>query len=77
MLRPFVNTFNADEKYFSGNREDLRKPLKMKLSKKLKIFSEFRTAFQKATFNFKHFEEEDESQSLCLSEIIDCEYVLM
>ena len=44
----------------------------MQLSKKLKNFSEFSTAFPKSTFNFKHFEKNDESDSLCLSKIIDC-----
>ena len=44
----------------------------MKLSKKVKIFSEFCTAFLKATFDLKHFENEDESHRSCLSKVIDC-----
>ena len=70
MLRPFVNTLTPDKKYFPGNRENLRQPIQMKLSKKLKIFCQFYTAFPKFTFNFKHFEKKDESHSICLSEII-------
>ena len=72
ILRPFVNTLTPDEKYFPGSGENIREPIQMQLSKKLKIFSEFSTAFPKSTFNFKHFEKNDESDSLCLSKIIDC-----
>ena len=45
----------------------------MNLSEKLKVFSQLFTAFLKPTFNFKHFEKRDESHSLGVSEIIDCE----
>ena len=63
-----------DEKYFPGNRENLQESIKMKLSKKLKSFSAFFTAFLKSTFNLKHFKKKkDEPHSQGLSEIIDCE----
>ena len=47
----------------------------MKLSKKLKIFSEFFTAFLKYTINFEHFhfKKQDEFHRLSLYEIIDYE----
>ena len=45
----------------------------MKLSSKLKIFSDFFTGFLKSTFNFDHAEQKDGSHSLCLCEVIDCE----
>ena len=45
----------------------------MKLYKKLKICSQFLTAFLKSTFNFKHFETKDETHSFCVSEVIACE----
>ena len=45
----------------------------MKLSKKLKTSSQVFTALLESIFNFKHLEKKDESHSLCLSEIIDCE----
>ena len=38
MLRLFVNTLSADEKYFLCNTENLPEPIQMELSKKLKIF---------------------------------------
>ena len=44
----------------------------MKFSKKLKVFSQSFTAFMKSNFNSKHFEKKkDESNRLCLSQIID------
>ena len=67
----FVNTFTSDEKYFPGNKENLPQPNEMHLSKKVKIFSEFFSAFLKSTFNFKHVERKYEFHSLCLPETID------
>ena len=48
-------------------------PIKIQLSKKLKVFSEIITEFLKSSFNFDHFEKKDESHSLCISKIIDGE----
>ena len=62
-----------DEKYFLSNSKNLRQTSQMQWSKKLKTFSELFTPFVKYTFNFEHFEMKDESHSLCLIEIIDCE----
>ena len=62
-----------NEKYFPSNRENLLEPIKMKLSEKLKNFSQIFTAFLESSFNFKYFEKKDESHSLCVSKIIDCE----
>ena len=73
ILRPFVNAWTPDEKCFPGNRENLRKTIQMKLSDKLKNFSELFTALLKCQFNQQHFEKKYESHSLCVSEIIDCE----
>ena len=57
ILRPFVHTLNADEKYFPGNSENLRQPIPMELSVELKTFYHLFTSFSKSTFNFKHFEK--------------------
>ena len=43
----------------------------MKLSKKLKINSQFPTAFLKSTFNFKYYGKKDESSSLCFSKTVN------
>ena len=45
----------------------------MQASKKLKMFSQFFTAFLKSTFNFEYFEEKDEPHSLCICEVVDGE----
>ena len=41
----------------------------MQLSKKIKIFSRFLSAFLKSASSFKHFQKEDDSHSLCIFEI--------
>ena len=45
----------------------------MQLSNKQKIFSEPFSAIPKSRSNFQHFEKKDDSHSLCISEITDCE----
>ena len=57
ILRRLVKNLTPDENFFLGNKENLQQPIQMKLSKKLKVFSQFFTVFLKSTFNFKHFEE--------------------
>ena len=41
ILRMFVNTLTADEKYSLLNNDNLRQPIQMKLSQKQKSFSDF------------------------------------
>ena len=48
-------------------------PIQMHLSKKLKVFFQFFTAFLKSAFNFEHFGKKDEPHSSCIFEIIDGE----
>ena len=55
ILRRFVNTLTSDENYSLCNRENLPQPIEMQLSKNLKTFCQFCTAFLKFTFNFKLF----------------------
>ena len=45
----------------------------MQLSKELKNFSQFFTAYLKSTFNFEHFENKDEPHNVCIFKIIDGE----
>ena len=47
-------------------------PIQMQLSLKLKICSQFFSAFLKSTSNFEHFEENGEPYSWCIYEIIEC-----
>ena len=48
--------------------------IQIQISKKLKIFSEFFTAFVKSPCKFQHFKKKKkiEPHSLYISEIIDC-----
>ena len=45
----------------------------MQISRKLKTFSEFFTAFLKSTLNLVYFDTKDQSHSLSITEIINCE----
>ena len=45
----------------------------MQTSLKLKTCSQFFIAFLKSTLNFEYFEKKDQSQSLSITEIINCE----
>ena len=50
--------------------ENLTQLIARQLSKKLKMFYRFFTAFLKSTFNFEEYEKKDELDSLCICEII-------
>ena len=45
----------------------------MQICTKSKTFSRFFIASMKSTFNSEYFEKKDQSQSLSITEIIDCE----
>ena len=45
----------------------------MMISPKPKTFSRFFIASMKSTLNSEYFEKKDQSQSLSITEIIDCE----
>ena len=45
----------------------------MQISTKPKTSSEFFNASIKYTLNFDYFEKKDQSHTLCITEIIDCE----
>ena len=48
----------ADEKYSLLNRDNLRQPIQMELSKKKKrLFCQFFFAFSKSTLNFEHLKK--------------------
>ena len=73
ILRLFVNTLTADDKYSLVNRDNLMQPIQILLSQKQKTFSEFFCAFLKCTLNFEHFSKKDDPNSGCISEITDSE----
>ena len=73
ILRLFVNTSTADDKYSRNIMQKLPQLFQTPLSKKQKSFSWFFIEFLKCASNFEHFLKEGESPSLIISEIIDFE----
>ena len=63
ILRLFVNTFTAYDKYCVLNREYLTQPIHMQLSQKQKTFSQFFSAFLKSRLNLEDIQEKDDTHS--------------
>ena len=74
MLRLFLNTLTANDKYSLLNRNNAMEPIRIPLSKKPDTFSRFFFfAFLKFILDFEHFEKKDDSHGGYVSEIIDSE----
>ena len=73
ILRLFVNTFSAVDKYSLPNREYLTQPIQVQLSQKQKTFPPLFSAFSKSKLNFEHFQKKDDPHSLFISEATACE----
>ena len=73
ILRLYVNTLTADNKYSRCNVHNFAQQVQTSLSQKQKTFSGFFIAFLKCAWNLEHFEEKYEYPSLIISEIMDCE----
>ena len=69
----FVNTLTADYQYSGKNPENLWQQVSRQISRKVNAFSEFFFTFVKSTLNLQYFEQKDQSQSLSITEIINCE----
>ena len=67
ILRLFVNTFSAVDKYSLPNREYLTQPIQVQLSQKQKTFPWFFSAFSESKSNFEPFQRKDDSHSLLIS----------
>ena len=63
ILRLFVNTFTAYDKYCVLNREYLTQPIHMQLSQKQKTFFQFFSAFLKSRLNLEHIQKKDDTHS--------------
>ena len=57
ILRLFVNTLTADDKYSLLSRDNSMETIQMHLSRKQKTFCEFLCAFFKSTSNFEYFQK--------------------
>ena len=69
ILKLFVNTLTADDKYSLINRDNLTQPIQILLSRKQKTFSPFLSSFFKSTLIFEHFQRKDDHHSRCISVI--------
>ena len=73
MLRLFVYSVIANDKYSSHNSENFWQQSQMHLSQKPKTFCQFSVAFLKSTADCEYLDKRDESASLSISEMIDSE----
>ena len=71
ILRLFVNTETADDKYSLINRDTLTQHIQIQLSLKQETFPQFFAAFSKSILNFEYFQKKDDSHSQYISEITD------
>ena len=73
LLGQFVNTLTADYKYSRQNWENLWQQVPMDISRELKTFPGIFIAFLKSTLKLEYLERKDQSHSLSITEIINCE----
>ena len=59
----FVNKLTVDDQNYLLDRENLTQPIRIQLSQKQKIFSEFFFAFLKSILIFKDFPKKDDPHS--------------
>ena len=69
----FVNTLTADDKYSLLNRDNLKQPIRTKLSQKQKPVSQFFFQFSKSTLKFEHFQKKDDPHTPFIFEITHSE----
>ena len=67
ILRLFVNTLTADDKYSLLNRDNLTQPIQILLSQKQKTIIRLFFAFLKAALNFKYFRKKYDPHRRCIS----------
>ena len=70
ILRLFVKTLTADDKYSGTDMESLPQQFQTPLSQKQKTFSGFFITFLRCAWNLEHFLKNDQYASLIISEII-------
>ena len=75
MLRLFVSTLTADDRYIRCNMQNLPPQLQIPISQKQKTFFRFFIAFLECASNLEHFEKKDEHPSLIITKIIDSQKV--
>ena len=73
LLRLFLNTFTANDKYCLLSRDNLRHPIQMHVSHMQKTFSQFPSTFLKVRLNFEPFQEKVDPHSWSICENTDSE----
>ena len=73
ILRLFINTLTADDKYSCRNMQNFLQQHQTLLSQKRKTLSGFLIAYLKCAWNSDYFEKKNECPSLIISEIIASE----
>ena len=73
LLGQFLSTLTSDYKCSRQNLENLWQQVPRQISRKVQNFSGYFVAFLKSTLNFEYFEKKDQSHSLSINEIINCE----
>ena len=73
VLGQFANTSTVHYKYSRQDLENLQHQFQMQISPKPKTLSGFFIASMKSTLNSEYFGKKDQSHSLSITEIIDCE----
>ena len=73
LLGQFIKTLTADYKYSRQNRDNLWQQISRPISRKLNTFSGFFITFLKFTLSLEYFEKKDQSHSLSITGIINCE----
>ena len=75
ILGLFINILTSAGKYSHHNRENFLQQIQMQLSQKPKNFYQLFFAFLKCTLNSEYFEKKDQTHSLRIFKIINCEIV--
>ena len=73
ILGQFVNILTADYKCSRLNRESVWQQVPRHVSRQPKTFSGFFDEFLKSTLHLEYFEKKDQSYSLSINEIDNCE----
>ena len=73
ILKLFINTLTADDKYSRRNMQNLEQQFQTPLFQKQMTFSGFVIGFLKCAWSLEHFRKRDEYPNLIISEIIDAE----
>ena len=73
ILRLFVNTLTADNKYSRCNVHNFAQQVQTPLSQKQTTPCGFFFPFLKCAWNLEHFEKKDEYPRPIISEMMDCE----